>query len=90
MKALVSSITGSPDTCGTAILSMLNTADLEQIEFVLVSRNAHFKYEAIMKVLLNQDHAIMQRKESLLDSEFSNACQRHTVIIDLPVWQRQR
>ena len=70
VKALMSSIVGSPDTCGTDILSMLNIADLEKIEIVLASGNANFKYEAIMKVLLSQDHMTMKRKESLLLSEF--------------------
>ena len=70
MKALVSSITGSPDTCGTSVLNMLTITDLEKIEIVLASGNVNFKYEAIMKVLLSQDHATMKRKESLLVSEF--------------------
>ena len=70
VKALISSIAGSPDTCGTDILSMLNIADLEKIEIVLASGNANFKYEAIMKVLLSQDHMTMKRKESLLLNEF--------------------
>ena len=70
VKALVASIAGSPDTCGTSVLSMLNIADLEKIEIVLASGNANFKYEAIMKVLLNHDHTTMKRKESLLVSEF--------------------
>ena len=70
VKALVSSITGSPDTCGTSVLNMLTIPDLEKIEIVLASGNVNFKYEAIMKVLLSQDHATMKRKESLLVSEF--------------------
>ena len=70
VKALVSSITGSPDTCGTAVLNMLTITDLEKIEIVLASGNVNLKYEAIMKVLLSQDHATMKRKESLLVSEF--------------------
>ena len=70
MKALVSSITGSPDTCGTNVLNMLTITDLEKIDIVLASGNVNFKYEAIMKVLLSQDHATMKRKESLLVSEF--------------------
>ena len=70
VKALVSSIAGSPDTCGTSALSMLTITDLEKIEIVLASGNVNFKYEAIMKVLLSQDHATMKRKESLLVSEF--------------------
>ena len=70
VKALVSSITGNPDTCGTNVLNMLTIPDLEKIEIVLASGNVNFKYEAIMKVLLSQDHATMKRKESLLVSEF--------------------
>ena len=36
----------------------------------MASGNVNFKYEAIKKVLLSQDHATMKRKESLLVSEF--------------------
>ena len=49
---------------------MLSIPDLEKIEIVLASWNANYKFEAIMKVLLNQDHTAMKRKESLLLSEF--------------------
>ena len=70
VNALVLFIVGSPDTCDTAVLSMLNIADLEKIEIVLASGNANFKSEAIMKVLLSQDHMTMKRKESLLLNEF--------------------
>ena len=70
VKALISSIAGNPDACGTAVLSMLSIPDLEKIEIVLASGNANYKFEAIMKVLLNQDHAAMKRKENLFVIEF--------------------
>ena len=49
---------------------MLSIPDLEKIEIVLASGNANYKLEAIMKVLLNQDHAAMKRKENLFVIEF--------------------
>ena len=70
VKALISSIAGNPDACGTAVLSMLGIPDLEKIENVLASGNVNYKFEAIMKVLLSQDHMTMKRNESLLHSEF--------------------
>ena len=70
VKALISSIAGNPDACGTAVLSMLSIPDLEKIEIVLASGNANYKFEAIMKVLLNQDHTAMKRNENLFVIEF--------------------
>ena len=70
VKALVRQIAGNPDACGTAVLSMLSIPDLEKIEIVLASGNANYKFEAIMKVLLNQDHTAMKRKENLCVIEF--------------------
>ena len=70
VKALISSIAGNPDACGTAVLSMLSIPDLGKIEIVLASGNANYKFEAIMKVLLNQDHMAMKRKENLFIIEF--------------------
>ena len=45
VKALISSIAGNPDACGTAVLSMLSIPDLEKIEIVLASGNANYKFE---------------------------------------------
>ena len=49
---------------------MLSIPDLEKIEIILASGHTNYKFEAIMKVLLNQDLTTMQRKEFLLVTEF--------------------
>ena len=70
VKSLLLSISGSPDTCGTSVLSMLSIPDLEKLELILAGTNVQFKFESIMKVLLNQDVVVMKRKENLLTLEF--------------------
>ena len=70
VKSLLSSISRSPDTCGTDVLSMLTITDLEQLELILAGTNVQSKFEGIMKVLLNQDVVVLKRKENLLAIEF--------------------
>ena len=65
-KAWILSSVGRPDACGTAVLSTLIIADFEKIEIILASGNTNYKFEAIMKVLLNQYHTATQHKENLL------------------------
>ena len=70
VKSLLSSISKSPDTCGTDVLNMLNIADLEKLELILAGTNVYYKFEGITKVLLNQDIVALNRKENLLAIEF--------------------
>ena len=70
LKTLFSSISGSPDTCATSVLSMLTIADLEKLELILAGTNVYYKFEDILKVLLNQDVVAMKRKENCLTLEF--------------------
>ena len=70
MQQVMVSIRANPDTCATQALTALSDAELEKINNVLGSGNANYKFEAIMKVLFNPDHAIMKRKELALTTEF--------------------
>ena len=49
---------------------MLTIPDLEKLELILAGTSVQFKFESIMKVLLNQDVVVMKRKENLLTLEF--------------------
>ena len=55
---------------------------------VFSSGNMNYKFESIMKVVINQDNTVMQRKENLSQIEFSNACQCDKVVVDIPVCHR--
>ena len=48
---------------------MLTIPDLEKLELILAGTNVYYKFECIMKVLLNQDVVAMKRKENLLTLE---------------------
>ncbi|MFM7979199.1 MAG: hypothetical protein ACKPKO_07770, partial [Candidatus Fonsibacter sp.] len=70
VESLSVSISGSLDTRGTSVLSMLTIADLEKLELVLAGTNMNYKFETMMKVLLNPDVVVMKRNENLLALEF--------------------